>query len=267
MADLRMMVAGACGRMGKTLIRAIDEIPGVVLTGALEMSGHPDLGKDSGTMAGLPANGVWVSDKAGDLAAECDVIIDFTRPKVSLMLLAEALQHGKAMIIGTTGFSADQEHVLKDAAKKIVIVKSGNMSMGVAVLTALVHKAAAVLSDFDAEILEMHHNKKVDAPSGTALMLGHAVADGRGVKLEEHMDHARDGETGARVEGQIGFASLRGGTVVGEHSVIFAGPHERVTLSHSAEDRAIFANGAVKCALWTKGKPAGLYGINDVLGL
>lgn len=267
MADVRLMVAGASGRMGRTLIHAIAEIPGVALSGALEAAGHASLGQDSGILAGLPANGILISDKAEDLVAASDVVVDFTRPHVTMALSAHAVKHGKAHIIGTTGFSPEQEADLAKAAEKIVIVKSGNMSMGVAVLTALVKKAAAVLADFDAEILEMHHNKKVDAPSGTALMLGRAVAEGRGVKLEEHMDRGRDGETGARKAGDIGFASLRGGTVVGEHEVIFAGPRERVILSHSAEDRAIFANGAVKCALWTAGKPAGLYSIHDVLGL
>jgi 4-hydroxy-tetrahydrodipicolinate reductase len=267
MSDMRVAVAGAAGRMGQALVCAIAETPGAVLTGALEANGHPDLGQDAGTLAGLKPLGVALSHDMSAALANADALIDFTRPQVSLQFTALTAQAQVAHIIGTTGFSAAEEAAIADAAKRTVIVKSGNMSLGVCLLSALVKKAAKVLPDFDIEIVEMHHNKKADAPSGTALMLGRAAAAGRGIALEEHMDRGRDGLTGPRKTGDIGFASLRGGTVVGEHQVIFAGNHERVVLSHSAEDRTIFANGAVKCALWTRAKPAGLYGIADVLGL
>ncbi len=267
MADIRMAVAGAAGRMGCALVRAISEINGAKLSGALESEGHPDLGQDAGALAGLPASGVTLSADAAAVLSSADVLIDFSTAKVSTKLAERAAAAGVAEVIGTTGFSTEDEAVLGAAAKRIAIVKSGNMSLGICLLTALVEKAAATLPDFDVEILEMHHAMKKDAPSGTALMLGRAAAKGRGIALEGHMERGRDGITGARKKGDIGFASLRGGTIVGEHQVIFAGNHERIVLSHSAEDRAIFANGAVRAALWVKGKPAGLYAIADVLGL
>ena len=171
-------------------------------------------------------------------------------------------------VIGTTGLSGENEKLIAEAAKRAVIVKSGNMSMGVNLLAALVKRVAKTLDeDFDIEILEMHHNKKIDAPSGTALMLGRAAAEGRGVDLAQRSERGRDGETGARSKGDIGFASLRGGTVVGDHTVIFAGPAERIELVHKAEDRMIFARGALKAALWARGQKPGLYSMADVLGL
>jgi 4-hydroxy-tetrahydrodipicolinate reductase len=267
MRDVRMAVAGAAGRMGRALVQAIARTEGAVLSGALEAEGHPDIGKDIGGLCGLSPAGVALSGHPESVLAASDVLIDFSSPKAAAALAGLAAKAGAALVIGTTGLSADAETAILAAAKNIAVVKSGNMSLGVCLLTALVKKAAAVLPDFDIEIVEMHHNKKADAPSGTALMLGKAAAAGRDIMLEQHSVRGRDGIVGPRKAGDIGFAALRGGTVIGEHQVIFAGEKERVVLSHIAEDRTIFAGGAVKCALWAKGRPAGLYGIADVLGL
>jgi 4-hydroxy-tetrahydrodipicolinate reductase len=268
MSDMRLIVAGAGGRMGRTLVKAIAETPGLSLAGALESAGSPLLGQDSGTLAGLGANGIALIADAGTLMAKADGIIDFTVPQATVALAALAAQAGIVHIIGTTGLAAADETKIKEAAQRAMIVKSGNMSLGVNLLAALAKRVAATLDqDFDIEILEMHHNKKVDAPSGTALLLGRAAAAGRGVDLDKHSVRARDGHTGARKPGDIGFATLRGGSVVGEHSVIFAGPAERIELAHKAEDRMIFARGALKAALWARGQKPGLYSMADVLGL
>jgi 4-hydroxy-tetrahydrodipicolinate reductase len=266
MSDMRLIVAGAGGRMGRTLIRAIAETKGPVLAGALEDPRSPLVGQDSGMLAGLGANGIALTTDAKAVFAKAEGIVDFTAPAASIGYAAAAA--GKVHILGTTGFSAADEVKIKEAAKVATIVKSGNFSMGVNLLAALTKRVAKTLDEsFDIEIVEMHHNKKIDAPSGTALMFGRAAAEGRGVDLGQRADRGRDGETGARKPGDIGFASLRGGTVVGEHSVIFAGPAERVELVHRAEDRMIFARGALKAALWAKGQKPGLYSMADVLGL
>jgi 4-hydroxy-tetrahydrodipicolinate reductase len=268
MSDMRLIVAGAGGRMGRALIQAIAASKGAVLVGALESAGSPLIGRDAGELAGLGPNGVKLSSDAAALAASADGIIDFTIPKASVELAAVAAKAGIAHVIGTTGFSADDEAAIKAASARAIIVKSGNMSLGVNLLAAVVKLVAKKLDDeFDIEIVEMHHNKKIDAPSGTALLLGQAAAAGRGVDLGQKKDAAREGHTGARKAGDIGFASLRGGTVIGEHNVIFAGPYERIELGHRAEDRMIFARGAVKAALWAKGQKPGLYSMADVLGL
>lgn len=267
MSEARIVIAGASGRMGRALIRVITENKTCALAGALEAAGHPDLGKDAGTLAGIGPNGVALESDGAPLLAKADVVIDFTSPKASVELSRLAAKAHVAHIIGTTGFSFEDEEKIRAAAREIAIVKSGNMSLGVSLLAALVKKAARALPDFDVEIVEMHHAKKADAPSGTALMLGEAAAQGRGVALKDHAVRGRDGLTGPREAGAIGFASLRGGTVVGEHEVILAGAYERIVLSHIAEDRAIFARGAVKAALWAKDKAPGLYAIADVLGL
>jgi 4-hydroxy-tetrahydrodipicolinate reductase len=268
MADMRLIVTGAGGRMGRTLVKAIAETPGLTLSGAIEVAGAPTLGQDAGVLAGLPANGVTVGTDIKPLIANADGIIDFTAPAATVACAMLAAERGAAHIIGTTGFSAEDEAKIAEAAKRSAIVKSGNMSLGVNLLAALVKQVAQKLDDdFDIEIVEMHHNKKVDAPSGTALMFGRAAAQGRGVNLEQRSQRGRDGLTGARQRGDIGFASLRGGTVVGEHSVIFAGPAERVELVHKAEDRMIFARGAVKAALWARDQKPGLYSMADVLGI
>lgn len=265
MSDIRIVVAGAAGRMGRMLVRTISETKGCVVSGALEAPGHPDLGKDAGTLAGIGALGVAISSDPLPLVAEAQAIVDFTIPKVSVELAVLAAQARIVDVIGSTGWSAEDNAKIEAAARHAVIVKSGNMSRGVAVLQALVKQAAKALPGFDIEIVEMHHNRKVDAPSGTALMLGEAAASGRGISLSEHSARGRDGHTGARREGDIGFAALRGGTVVGDHQVIMAGPAERLVLSHVAEDRLIFAHGAVKAALWGQGKKEGLYNMADVM--
>jgi 4-hydroxy-tetrahydrodipicolinate reductase len=267
MADLNIVVAGASGRMGRTLIREIAQGGGITLCGALEMEGHPNLGMDSGTLAGMQPNGMKLTADPLPLVAEAQAIVDFTKPMVSVMLAELAAQARIVHVIGTTGFDDRQEARIAAAARHAVIVKSGNMSMGVNLLAALVERAARSLPDYDIEVLEMHHRNKVDAPSGTALLLGEAAARGRDVPLGKNAVKTRDGHTGARPEGAIGFATLRGGTVVGEHSVIFAGTGERITLSHSAEDRSIFAHGALAAARWGHGKKPGLYAMADVLGL
>jgi 4-hydroxy-tetrahydrodipicolinate reductase len=265
---MRLIVAGAGGRMGRTLVKAIAETKGVTLAGALEDSRSPLVGQDSGVLAGLGANGVKLAAGAEALLAKADGLIDFTAPQATVALAALAAKAGIVHIVGTTGLAAADDAKIKQAARGAVIVQSGNMSLGVNLLAALVRRVAKTLDeDFDIEILEMHHNKKVDAPSGTALLLGRAAAEGRGVDLGKRSVRARDGHTGARKPGDIGFAALRGGSVVGEHSVIFAGPAERIELAHKAEDRMIFARGALKAALWARGQNPGLYSMADVLGL
>ncbi len=267
MSDIRIVVVGASGRMGRALIRIIGETKGCVLSGALEAKTHPDLGQDAGILAGLKPLGVTLVGDASPLFAKADAVVDFTTPKVSVELAKLAAEARIVHVIGTTGCSPEDDAKIRDAARHTAIVKSGNMSLGVTLLAALVKRAAKALPDFDVEIVEMHHNKKVDAPSGTALLLGKAAADGRGIALDDHVIRARDGHTGPRPQGAIGFASLRGGTVVGEHEVILAGAGERVVLSHTAEDRVIFARGGVAAALWGQGKKPGLYTMADVLGL
>ena len=268
MADMRLIVAGAGGRMGRTLTRVIAQTPGAVLMGALEAPGSELLGKDAGLLAGLPENGVKLSADLWALSAGADGILDFTVPAATIANVAIAAQRGLVHIIGTTGLSASDEAVIKSVTTRAIVVKSGNMSLGVNLLAALVKRVAQSLDEsFDIEILEMHHKSKIDAPSGTALMLGEAAASGRKIALGERSVRGRDGVTGARRSGDIGFASLRGGTAAGDHSVIFAGPSERLILSHHAEDRMIFAHGALKAALWAHGKPPGFYTMADVLGL
>ncbi|MBU6462631.1 MAG: 4-hydroxy-tetrahydrodipicolinate reductase [Bradyrhizobium sp.] len=268
MADMRLIVAGAGGRMGRALTRVISETPGAVLAGALEAPGSELLGKDAGMLAGLPANGVQLSADLWSMSANADGILDFTVPAATIANVAIAAQRGLVHVIGTTGLSASDDAVIKSVTSRAIVVKSGNMSLGINLLAALVKRVAQSLDEnFDIEILEMHHKGKIDAPSGTALMLGEAAAAGRQIALDKHSARGRDGLTGARRSGDIGFASLRGGTAAGDHSVIFAGPSERITLSHHAEDRVLFAHGALKAALWARGKQPGFYTMADVLGL
>ena len=267
MTDMRLVVTGAGGRMGRTLVKAIAETSGLALVGATEGTGSPLLGQDSGVLAGLGPNRVPVVGEARDLLMGADAIIDFTVPQATRAFAKLAAESKLVHVIGTTGLSAEDEAAIKQASSSATIVKSGNMSLGVNLLAALVREAAKTLPHFDIEILEMHHRLKVDAPSGTALLLGEAAADGRQISLKEHEARARDGQVGARPEGAIGFASLRGGTVVGDHTVTLAGPFERIELTHRAEDRMIFARGALAAARWGQGKKPGLYGMTDVLGL
>jgi len=268
-AAMRLVVVGAAGRMGQALLRVIAESPGVVLSGAVEREGSAALGRDAGELAGLGALDVPVTDDPLPTFARADGVLDFTSPASTVVFAGYAAQAGIAHVIGTTGLSAADEGKIRAAGRHAPIVKSGNMSLGVNLLAGLVRQAARALpaEDFDIEILEMHHRHKVDAPSGTALLLGEAAAGGRGVPLGENSVRVRDGHTGPRAAGTIGFASLRGGSVVGDHSVVLAGAGERITLQHQAEDRAIFARGAVRAALWARDRKPGLYSMLDVLGL
>jgi len=266
MSEMRLVVAGASGRMGRILVQMVHETDGISLVGALEQPGSIALGQDAGLLSGCGEMGVRISSEALKVIANADGILDFTSPEGSLALADLAAQARVVHVIGTTGFKPEDQAKLEAAARHAVIIKSGNMSLGVNLLAALVEKVAAILGTaYDIEIVEMHHRMKVDAPSGTALLLGHAAAAGLGEKLEDHAVRGRDGQTGAREKGAIGFAALRGGTVVGDHSVIFAGPGERIELTHKAEDRRIFARGAVQAALWGRSQKPGLYSMKDVL--
>jgi len=268
MTEMRLTVVGAAGRMGGALIRALSQIDGVRLSAAVERPGSPAVGQDSGVLAGLQPNGVAVCDDALAAFAATDGVLDFTTPAATRHFSELAAQARIVHVIGTTGLGEEDVAAIRPAGRHARIVKSGNMSLGVNLLAALVRRAAAALDeDFDIEVLEMHHRNKVDAPSGTALLLGEAAAEGRGLTLSQHSVRSRDGITGERPRGDIGFATLRGGTVIGDHSVVFAGPLETITLSHHAQDRQIFARGAVKAALWARDRKPGFYTMDDVLGL
>jgi len=267
MSEMRLVVIGAAGRMGQMLVKTIAATEGAVLSGALERPGSAALGRDAGELAGLGPLGVAVTDDPLAALLQADGVIDFTAPAATVEMAALAAQARIVHVVGTTGMSEDDLARLEAAARHAVIVRSGNMSLGVNLLAGLVEKVAKTLGiDWDIEILEMHHRMKVDAPSGTALLLGQAAAKGREIALADHSVRSRDGHTGARKAGDIGFATLRGGTVVGDHSVIFAGAGERIELIHRAEDRGIFARGAVQAALWGQGRKPGLYSMADVLG-
>ncbi len=268
MSTMKIAVTGAAGRMGRELIRAIHAQEGCTLGGALEQEGSLALGQDAGLLAGLGKLGVVITDDPLDVFVKVDAVLDFTVPAATVEFAGLAANARIVHVIGTTGMNAEQDAAIIAAARHATIIRSGNMSLGVNLLTALTRKVAEALdADFDIEVLEMHHRHKIDAPSGTALMLGRAAAEGRSVKLDDVSVRSRDGHTGARKRGDIGFATLRGGSVVGEHTVVFAADGERIELTHLAADRGIFARGAVKAALWGRGKPPGLYSMMDVLGL
>jgi 4-hydroxy-tetrahydrodipicolinate reductase len=266
---MKLVVVGAAGRMGQALIRMIHETAGVTLHAAIQREGSPFLGKDAGEIAGLGPIGVPITDDPLSAFLHAEGVIDFTKPAATVAFAGLAAQARIVHVIGTTGCSTEDEAKIKAAARHARVVKSGNMGLGINLLGVLVEQAARALppADWDIEILEMHHKHKVDAPSGTALLLGQAAAQGRGVDLADHSVRVRDGHTGPRVAGTIGFATLRGGSVIGDHSVIFAGEGERVTLSHNAGDRSLFARGAVQAALWARDKKPGHYSMLDVLGL
>jgi len=265
---MRLVVVGAEGRMGRMLVRAVAAAEGCTLSGAIEREGSVALGQDAGTLAGIGPLGVPVTDDPLAAFVEAEGVLDFTAPAATRFFAELAAQARIVHVVGTTGLSEDDLKRLEAASRHARIVRSGNMSLGVNLLAGLVRKVAAALGEeFDIEIVEMHHRMKVDAPSGTALLLGEAAAEGRGVVLGDRRVSTRDGHTGARNPGDIGFATLRGGSVVGDHSVVFAGPGERLTLSHHAEDREIFARGAVRAALWAFDMKPGLYSMTDVLGL
>ena len=267
--DLKVAVAGAGGQMGAAIIRAVVATPGLSVHSAFDRPGKPAVGLDAGTAAGIGALDLTIGDDPETALAGADALIDFTAPAASVLLAQYAARTGMVDIVGTTGCTEeDDEAIYAAAAAGARIVKAGNFSLGVNLLRGLVKRAAAVLGDdFDIEILEMHHREKVDAPSGTALLLGNAVASGRGDSLADDSVAGRAGLTGRRVEGTIGFASLRGGTVAGDHQVIFAGDGERIELGHRAESREIFARGAIRGALWLIDRPAGRYTMAEVLGL
>ena len=264
---MKVAVMGVAGRMGQELVRAA-HAAGCGIVGGIEREGSPAMGTDVGTLAGLAPFGVTVTSDALDVISRCEGLLDFTSPKATVEFAGLAANARVVHVIGTTGLSAADEAQIAAAARHAPIIKAGNMSLGVNLLVALTRRVAEALDeDFDIEIVEMHHRDKVDAPSGTALMLGAAAAEGRAIDLKERAVKARDGVTGPRRRGDIGFATLRGGSVVGEHKVIFAGGGERVELAHVAGDRSVFARGAVKALLWGRGKAPGLYSMVDVLGL
>ncbi len=254
--------------MGQMLINTVTDSDQARLVGVVERKGHDWVGQDVGEAMGGQALGVKVTDDPLEAFAQAQAVIDFTAPEATLDFAALAAQARCVHVIGTTGMTDEQIAALEPASRHAVIVRAGNMSLGVNLLVQLTKKVAAALDeDFDIEIIEGHHHHKVDAPSGTALMLGEAAAEGRGVKLSEVSDRGRDGMTGPRKRGDIGFHAIRGGDIVGEHDVLFAAPGERIVLRHLASDRAIFARGALKAALWGQGKAPGQYDMVDVLGL
>lgn len=268
MSDIKIAVMGAAGRMGRELVRAVVSEPGCTLAGGIEADGSAAMGADLGTLAGVGPLGTVVTGDALELIARSDAILDFTSPPATVEFAGLAANARIVHVIGTTGLTEGDEAAIRSAARHATIVKAGNMSLGVNLLAAITRKVAEALdAAFDIEIVEMHHKHKVDAPSGTALMLGHAAAAGRAISLKEHTARERTGHTGSRRQGDIGFVSLRGGDVVGDHTVIFAGPGERIELTHKASDRSIFARGAVKAAMWGRGKSPGIYTMTDVLGL
>ncbi len=269
MSDLPgIVVTGASGRMGQMLIHTVMASDKCRLHGAVERAGHDWVGRDVGEAMGGSALGVTVTDDPLEVFANAHAVLDFTAPAATVEFVALAAQARLVHVIGTTGLSNHDLAKIAAAARHATIMRAGNMSLGVNLLQRLVKLAAEALdADFDIEIIEAHHNRKVDAPSGTALMLGEAAAEGRGVDLDTVSDRGRDGMTGARKRGDIGFAAIRGGDIVGDHEVIFAGPGERIHLRHVASDRALFAKGALKAALWGLDKKPGEYDMFDVLGL
>ncbi|HEX2114476.1 MAG TPA: 4-hydroxy-tetrahydrodipicolinate reductase [Alphaproteobacteria bacterium] len=264
----RIGVMGCGGRMGQMLVREIATTPGCVVAGGTESPSSDKVGRDVGELAGLAALGIKVAADPAAVFDAADAVIDFTVPAASVAHARLAAAKGKVLVIGTTGMSAADDAAITEAAKRAPIVRAPNMSLAVNLLFALTEQVAARLGpEFDIEIFEIHHRHKIDAPSGTALALGEAAARGRGVKLNDVAVRARDGHTGARPTGAIGFAALRGGAEVGDHTVMFCGPAERIELTHKAASRQIYASGAVKAALWARDRKPGLYGMRDVLNL
>lgn len=264
----KITVIGASGRMGQMIINSINKTEGATLAGALEMEGHETLGKDAGDIAGVGNLGVAITDDFAEAIKDCDVTIDFTSPMSTLHNVDMAIKAGKKAVIGTTGFSKDELGVVDFLSKKGSIVLAPNMSMGINLLARLVEEAARTLhEEYDIEIIDMHHSQKKDAPSGTAIQLGECAAHGRGSELSELGVYERYGIIGERKKGTIGIQTIRGGDIVGDHTVIFAGPGERLELTHRAHSRETFASGAVTAAMWLSDKDKGLYDMQDVLGL
>lgn len=265
---VKIAILGAAGRMGRALISTIAITPGAVLAAAIERAEAAELGRDAGALAGLVPLGVAVTSDLAAALAVSDVLIDFTRPEGTLAALAACKQQGKPIVIGTTGFAPEQQALIAEATRQIALCQAANFSVGVNVLLKLVEDAARTLGDaYDVEIVEAHHRHKVDAPSGTALALGEAAATGLQRNLKAVAIYGREGHTGARDPQTIGFATVRGGDVIGDHTVMYLGDGERVELTHKASSRSNFAGGAVRAALWLAGQPVGAYSMRDVLGL
>jgi len=269
MSDLPgIVVTGASGRMGQMLVKAVSKSRFAKLVGVVERAGHDWVGQDIGTAMGIAPMGLLVTDDPLVAFANAQAVLDFTSPDATVYFAGLAAQARAVHVIGTTGLDDKHLSAISAAARHTPIIRAGNMSLGVNLLTKLTKIVSAALDeDFDVEIVEYHHNQKVDAPSGTALMLGEAAAAGRGVDLQDAKDSGRDGNTGSRKKGDIGFSAIRGGDIVGEHDVIFAGAGERLILKHIATDRALFARGALKAALWGQGQKPGEYDMLDVLGI
>ncbi|MCW8914230.1 MAG: 4-hydroxy-tetrahydrodipicolinate reductase [Magnetovibrio sp.] len=264
---MKIGIVGAAGRMGRMLIAAVEAADGAELAGGTEAANHPEMGRDLGELAGLEAAGVVLSADPHALFEAADAIIDFTVPTATAAHAVMAAETGTVLVVGTTGMDDEQQNAVTAAGQKAPVIQAANFSVGVNLLLGLVEKAASVLPDtYDIEVLDMHHHHKVDAPSGTALALGEAAAAGRDVALDDVACKARDGIIGARPKGEIGFATLRGGDVVGDHTVMYAGPGERVEITHKASSREVFAGGAVRAAIWGCSQKPGLYSMKDVLG-
>ena len=267
-APIPVAILGAAGRMGRALVQALSETEGAQLAAAVDRAGAPAIGQDAAMLAGLPLSGVMIGDDPAAAFAGARAAIEFSTPQATCRHSGLAAEHGIAYVVGTTGLAEADEARLRQAAQRIPVVYASNFSVGMNLLFDLVERAARRLPDtYDIEILEMHHRHKVDAPSGSALALGRAAARGRDVGLDQVADRGRDGVTGPRRKGAIGFAALRGGDTVGEHHVLFAGLGEQLELTHRATNRGIYSKGAVRAALWLPGRPPGLYGMKEVLGL
>ncbi|MCL9646923.1 MULTISPECIES: 4-hydroxy-tetrahydrodipicolinate reductase [Pantoea] len=268
MSDIRLAIVGAPGRMGRNLIQAAHQAEGVAVGAALARSGSSLLGTDAGELAGIGKTGVIVTDDLLKVVNDFDVLIDFTRPEGTLEYLTFCRQHQKAMVIGTTGFDDAGKAAIRTAAEDIGIVFAANFSVGVNLMLNLLQQAASVMGEYaDIEIVEAHHRHKVDAPSGTALAMGEAIADAMEWKLEDHAVYAREGHTGERKPHTIGFATVRAGDIIGEHTALFADIGERIEISHKASSRMTFAKGAVRAAVWVELRKNGLYDMRDVLNL
>lgn len=265
---IRIAVSGAAGRMGKAIVTSIDQNPAAELAGALEREDSPFIGKDSGELSGLGKNGIRITESVEKAIKKADVIIDFSTPEASMKLIEECVGAGKAIVIGTTGFSHHQRDEIKEIAQKGKVVMAPNMSIGVNLLLKLVHDAAKVLgNDYDIEIIEAHHRLKKDAPSGTAIRIAEVAAAAVSRDLEKVAVYERKGIIGERRPEEIGIQTIRAGDIVGDHTIMFAGPGERIELTHKASSRDTFAAGSVKAAIWLADKPNGLYDMQDVLGL
>ncbi|MEX0830595.1 MAG: 4-hydroxy-tetrahydrodipicolinate reductase [Nitrospirales bacterium] len=265
---VRTIIAGAAGRMGMRLVALMQETEGLSLTGAIEMKGHHALGQDAGEISQIGKVGILISDNLHTCLAQSDVVIDFTGPASCLVNLEQVVQTSKAMVIGTTGFSEKELTQLKTLAMNVPCVFSPNMSVGINVLVNTIGKIAKSLGDtYNIEVIEAHHNKKKDAPSGTALKLAEALADGMEWNLQEVGVYARHGITGERKTREIGMQTIRAGDIVGDHTILFGGPGERIEITHRAHTRDTFARGALRAAEWVAQQPPGLYSMGNVLGL